>query len=226
MTVRHLGTFLAAPIKVQVVEYVAEQLGVADPSCLMKYAIREPTHREHAGEIQQAYGLRDFSEVVEEVTSWLDARSWTTGEGPKALFDGAVGWLRERQVLLPGMTTLTKLVGHVREEATQRLWESLCELLSTEQRRMLDLLLEVPDGARISELERLRKGPTKESGPQMGKALKRIIEVAGLGISEMDVAAVGGAGPLRAEREGAGDQAASGGAPAGDGAAAGGPGDR
>jgi hypothetical protein len=85
---------------------------------------------------------------------------------------------------------LTKLVGHVREEATQRLWESLCELLSTEQRRMLDLLLEVPDRARILELERLRKGPTRESGPQMEKALKRIIEVAGLGIGEMDVVAV------------------------------------
>ncbi|WUV16970.1 DUF4158 domain-containing protein [Streptomyces sp. NBC_01485] len=33
---------------------------------------------------------------------WLDARAWTTREGPKAIFDAAVGWLRERRVLLPG----------------------------------------------------------------------------------------------------------------------------
>ncbi|WP_460959975.1 DUF4158 domain-containing protein [Parasphingorhabdus pacifica] len=38
------------------------------------------------------------------MSEWLDARAWTTGDGPKALFDAAVGWLREREVLLPGAT--------------------------------------------------------------------------------------------------------------------------
>nr|WP_308346785.1 DUF4158 domain-containing protein [Streptomyces sp. ISL-66] len=70
----------------------------------------------------------------------MDARAWTTGEGPKALFDAAVGWLRERRVLLPGVTTLARLVAGVREAANQRLWETLYGLLSPGQRAALDEL--------------------------------------------------------------------------------------
>ena len=114
-TVRYVGTFLADPVDApsEVVDYVAEQLVIADPSCLKQYSQRETTHREHAGEIQRDYGLRDFPEL----SAWADARAWTTGEGPKATFDGAVAWLRERRVLLPGVSTLARLVARVQGEA-------------------------------------------------------------------------------------------------------------
>ena len=88
----------------------------------------------------------------------MDDRAWTTGDGPKALFAGAVAWLRERQVLLPGVTRLAKLVARVRDEAMQRLGDVLAAVVTPAQARMLELLLEVPDGARFSDLERLRNG--------------------------------------------------------------------
>ena len=47
-----------------VAQRVAEELGVADPDRLAEYAQREPTHREHAGEIQREYGYRDFSDLT------------------------------------------------------------------------------------------------------------------------------------------------------------------
>ncbi|WP_435889240.1 DUF4158 domain-containing protein [Streptosporangium canum] len=102
-------------------------------------------------------GWRDFAEVAEDLREWVDARAWTTGDGPKALFDAAAGWLRERRVLLPGATTLERLVGSVGEAANQRLWDSLYGLLSIGQRAVLDSLLQVPPGARVSELDRLRR---------------------------------------------------------------------
>jgi len=37
---------------------------------------------------------------------WVSALAWTTGDGPHLLFGAAVGWLRERLVLLPGATSL------------------------------------------------------------------------------------------------------------------------
>jgi hypothetical protein len=86
------------------------------------------------------------------------ARAWTSGDGPKAIFLDAMAWLRERKVLLPGVTTLARLVARVRDDTTHRLWRVLEALLTPAQRRLLDRLLEVPPGMRVSDLERWRKG--------------------------------------------------------------------
>ncbi|MFI9308786.1 DUF4158 domain-containing protein [Streptomyces triculaminicus] len=53
-----LGTFLSAPAEVPVgaAEFVAEQLGIEDPSCLKLYPERLPTQHEHAREIRRLLG--------------------------------------------------------------------------------------------------------------------------------------------------------------------------
>ena len=93
-------------------------------------------------------------------------------------------------MLLPGVTTLARLVAAVREAANQRLWDTLYGLLSTGQRAVLDSLLTVPPGARVSELDRLRRGPVRISGPQMKWALERAAEIAAFGMGELDVSAI------------------------------------
>ena len=57
----------------------------------------------------------------EEFRRFLDGRAWTHAEGPAALFEQAVGWLRRHRVLLPGVTVLTRLVNTVRDAAADRL---------------------------------------------------------------------------------------------------------
>ena len=95
VTVRALGLFLVDPLDVPtvVLDEVAGQLGVTDASWVKRYTGRRPTRFDHQGEINQNYGYRPFAQAK---------RAFTSGEGPKALFAGAVGWLRGRQVLLPG----------------------------------------------------------------------------------------------------------------------------
>lgn len=135
-------------------------------------------------------GWRDFAEVREELAAWLDARAWTTGDGPKALFDAAAGWLREGRVLLPGASRPARLVGTVREAANQRLWDTLYGMLGVGQRAVLDSLLTVPPGERVSELDRLRRGPVRVSGPQMKRAVERAEEIAALGMGALDVSGI------------------------------------
>jgi hypothetical protein len=56
-TVRCLGKFLADPldgVPTEAIDFLAGQLGIADPSCVKQYALRPQTHREHAAKIRNA----------------------------------------------------------------------------------------------------------------------------------------------------------------------------
>lgn len=192
-TVRWLGTFLEDPVDVpgEVLGFVAGQLGLADPSQVKRYTEREKTRFEHQWEIRRARGYREFVDAEEEFSGWVAARSRATGDGPKAIFTDGVAWLRERKVLLPGVTTLARLVASVCGETTRQMWEELAALPGPVQRRALDRLPEVPHGARVSDLERWRKGPVpRGSGQSVVKYLDQVAEISGLGLADLGIDAL------------------------------------
>jgi TnpA family transposase len=90
-TVRFLGTFLTDPTDVPtvVVRQLAQQLAIADIGVLPRYLDREPTRYEHAREIQQVYGYRDFTNHPEHfrLIRWLYTRAWLSDERPSVFFD-------------------------------------------------------------------------------------------------------------------------------------------
>jgi hypothetical protein len=119
------------------------------------------------------------------------ARSRATGDGPKAIFADGLAWLRERKVLLPGVTTLARLVASVRDESTRQMWEELARLPDPAQRRALDRLPGVPHGARVSDLERWRRGPApRGSGQSVAKYLDQVAEISGLGLGKLGIEAL------------------------------------
>ncbi len=191
-SVRAVGRFLLDPRDVPpgASAYIAAQLGLVDTSSLDRYARRGQTHRAHTGEIQRLYGYREFAETRTVFEVWLESRAWNRGDGPKALFDAGWQWLREKRVLLPGITTLTRLVASTREKSTERLWGTLSALLDPAQAARLDEVLEVADDGRVSTLERLRKGPRRVSGQQMRVSLERVAEIENLGFAGFDTSAV------------------------------------
>jgi hypothetical protein len=168
-TVRFLGTFLPGPTAVPgvVISYLANQLGIAAPSCLARYRERAETHHAHATEIQRRHGYRDFHQqpVHFRLVRWLYTRAWVSAERPIALFDLTTARLVKQKILLPGVTTLTRLVASVRDRAAARLWRILAELPSPLQRGRLLWLLQPAGGSnRYSLLDRLRRAPTRIRG--------------------------------------------------------------
>ncbi|MFD9456692.1 DUF4158 domain-containing protein [Streptomyces sp. NPDC059985] len=135
-TVRMLGTFLLddpGAMPASAVAFVAEQLHL-DPACLGEYAARPKTAYEYTWEIRDVYGYREFSAAEAEVRAFLAARVWASLEGPRALFDRAVVWLVDNRVLLPGITTLTRLVAEVRAPENASLYRTLDEVTRTTRR--------------------------------------------------------------------------------------------
>jgi Domain of unknown function (DUF4158) len=196
-TVRFTGLFLGDPLDVPavVVDYLAGQLGIADASSVKRYAERQSTQWEHAAEIRQAYGYRDFTGdgPQEEVRAFAAARAWTRTEGPRALFDQSVAWLRERKILLPGPSALARLVSEVRAAESDRLHGVMASAAARADAGLpgrLVSLLDVPGGSRVSEMERLRRSPVRASAPQMVRSLDRASELLAIGAGKADLAGV------------------------------------
>ncbi len=193
-TVRFLGTFLPDPTEVPwaAAAHLAEQLSIADPGVLKAYATRDATNREHAGEIQAAYGYTDFTDpaVQEDLQGWLGARTSLGTERPGLLFDLATARLLEAKVLLPGPTVLSRLIAAAREQASTHLWQALSAATTTDQKRALTCLLSVAAGERTSGLDRLRRGPTSVTAAGMLGALTRLAEIRDLGVGSIDLSAV------------------------------------
>jgi hypothetical protein len=67
-----------------------------------RYTERKPTAYEHSWEIRRRYGYREFDDPQwgRKFRAFLHGRAWTHAEGPVALFNHAVAWLRGNRVLL------------------------------------------------------------------------------------------------------------------------------
>ncbi len=180
-TVRFLGTFLTDPIEVPlgVVSYVSHQLDLTQTTCLPRYMERKQTPHAHRAEIQKAYQYWEFHELPWgfRLRRWLYTRTWLSNERPSHLFDRAAGWLIERKVLLPGISTLTRLIAQIRDRAALRAWKRLARLPREEQRHQLEALLVVPAGKRRSRFDQLRQGPRPVSSPSMITALERSLNL-------------------------------------------------
>jgi len=182
-TVRYLGTFIDRPVNVPpgVISVLAEQLGIA-ANCDLSPYMEGNTRWTHAEEIRRTYGYEVLASPVIgfRLMRWLFALCWTGTDRPSVLFQRAEGWLREHKVLLPGLTTLERVIAKVRDRATQRLWRHLTYRLTPEQRLRLELLPRTPEAANRSTLDRLRDGPTRQTSGELLRAIQRLNEIASL----------------------------------------------
>jgi hypothetical protein len=193
-TVRFLGTFLANPTDVPavVVDYLGRQLSITtDPKCLSRYG-RSEIRWDHAQQIKRVYGYHDFSEPQQylNLLRWLYTRASVSDERPSVLLDLATTRLVARKVLLPGVTVLARLISRVRARVASRLWRTLASKVTEKQRPKLEGLLVVKTASGPSELDRLRRAPTRVSGPALVLALNRLKEIRALGVSESSLAGI------------------------------------
>ena len=176
-TARFLGTFLLNPIEVpeKIALYLSDQLGIKrDLSFLKEYLERKATRYAHRDRIREFYGYQDFGGLNRfHLIRWVYYRTWMYSERPTLLFDLATSYLVERKILLPAVTTLTRLIAQIRDRSEKRLWKRLAFLPSLEQRSKIETLLVIPSENRRSLFDQLKKGPVRISGPALIEALKR-----------------------------------------------------
>jgi TnpA family transposase len=184
-TVRMLGTFLtdSGPVQVPevVIRYAAEQLGVREWTAARQYGDRPQTPYDHATQIRDLLGYREFSAAEGEVAAFIASRVAKTRDSRRELSDRAVLWLVENRVLLPGISTLSRLVAEVRRAELAAINSALADAAPPHMRGELVATLTVPDGKKVSVLEWMRTPVTRLSGTGMCEAFDRSAYVLGPG---------------------------------------------
>lgn len=188
-TVRFLGTFLPDPINIpaSVLNFIARQINVSTKN-LEQYMTRKVTRYAHCSEIQEFYGFHEFNTKPWRfrLSRLLYTRAWISNERPGLMFDFATSWLLQNKVLLPEVSTLSRLISEIRERAAKQLWKRLSSLPSSDQVNKLETLLIVPEGERISHFDRYRKGPVTISSPAFIVALDRYLDLKAFNLDNLD----------------------------------------
>ena len=176
-TVRFLGTFVDDPTNVpaDVLAYVAEQLDLHAPMDIGRYW-RGRTHWHHQEAIirQYQYHAFDAQPWHWRFVRWLYTRAWMAAERPSVLFDQATAYLLDQKILLPGVSTLSRLVAQVRERTQARLWQRLAAMPDATQRDQLALWLQASAPGRPTPLDSLRHPPTRISRTGFREAAERL----------------------------------------------------
>jgi TnpA family transposase len=178
-TVRLLGRFpdRFTDLPLGVIRAAASQLG-GDFSESARRAYEDGRQRwRHVAIITQRYGFRRFEDdgpARFRLTRWLYALCWTGEDRPIVLFDRAVPWLIANKVLLPGVTTLERLVGRICDRVERRQWRLLVGSLSPAQRRRIDQLFVPENPDALATLDTLRATPARRAPTELVRHLERL----------------------------------------------------
>ncbi|WUM11279.1 hypothetical protein OHB16_01045 [Streptomyces sp. NBC_00334] len=100
-----------------------------------------------------------------------------------ALFDQAVGWQRRHRVLLPGVSVPARKMSEVRAVAEKRLHATVARPAHRADAALPGDLVAtpaVPEGARFTELERLRRPPKRATSTAFARSLERVASAGAL----------------------------------------------
>jgi hypothetical protein len=173
-----LQALVGQRVPASVLGWTVREIGVGAATTLAGYGDGE-ARWEHQAEIRRAYGYRPFGDegAEDELALWLRARAWISAESHRVLFMRAVEHLTARRILLPGYSTLWRLVGSACEHADARGFALLADTLTGEQRDRLAGLLHTPAGRRVSVLERLRRPEVEPTIGGLVNGLGRVQEL-------------------------------------------------
>ena len=126
-----------------VLSYIAGQLQIETEE-FEQYAQRENTRREHLQELREVYGFRNFSESDAGLLLNYLLPLAMENDNISRLISIAIAQLKSQKIILPGITTIERIVREVSQTADDTVIKLINESLSEAQKQKLDELIESP----------------------------------------------------------------------------------
>jgi TnpA family transposase len=172
--VRLYGRFLndVPDLSPRIVNYLNRQLDLP-PALTIQIPQREATVLAHRQNILTYLGFRRFDQTAQEALSrWIKGQA-KQGVLPRDLFHQAEKYLFERRILLPGPSTVERLIIHVCSAVHAQVFEAIYQRLSPDLRQTIDHWLTVSAGEQRSYFQQLKAYPPAAKISSLQLYLKR-----------------------------------------------------
>ncbi|OHW61203.1 Tn3 transposase DDE domain protein [Andreesenia angusta] len=166
-----------------IVNYIARQIG-ADPALMKYYPQRENTIWDHLKEIRREYGYISFT-LKEYRLAFKHIYKLALEEGDAVpLLHECIDFLRSKQVILPAITTIERIVWEAREMAERKIFNTISKSLTSEQKEKLESVISTqsPSDTRRTILGWLKEAPGHPSPETFLKVIERLEYIRSLGL--------------------------------------------
>ncbi|SIO36560.1 Transposase and inactivated derivatives, TnpA family [Peptoclostridium litorale DSM 5388] len=135
-------------IPFKVIHFIADQFGI-EPEEFQNYAIRDNTRLEHLQEIRSVYNYTSFNDVTDSHKIINNLMPFAIeNDNAIRLLKIAIDKLRSDKIILPGITTLERIVIEARTAAENTVMKSINNSLTDSQKENLDKLIHAKDEKR------------------------------------------------------------------------------
>ncbi len=171
-----------------VIHYISKQIG-ATPSSLSLYPQRENTLWDHLKEIRSEYAFVNFTLKEYRMTfKHLHQLALENGDAMHLLHE-CISFLRKSKIILPAFTTLERMVWEARAMAEKKLFYTLSQSLTKEQKEKLEevITLQHPSESNKTILGWLKEPPEHPSPETFLKVIERLEYIRGMELETVQI---------------------------------------
>jgi len=153
--------------------YISEQLNI-NPKEFDLYFQRENTRMEHFQEIREIYGYRTYSD--KEYNYLIDYLVPLAMDNDNVfrLMKAAISELRNKMIILPGITTIERVVNEVITKSDNLVIDIINNSLTESQKKSLDFIIESPNETTKTTLAWLKEDPGQSTPNAFLEVIKRL----------------------------------------------------
>jgi len=157
-------------------QHVCQQLKLNAP-LFLNYPQREPTRREHIARLREYLGSRSLAHDDQELIVRHVTERLRSGERQYELLASAEQMLRAQHIILPGVTTLEKLIRAARTKAEDDLYREIVARIDEETRAKMLALLEPAEGQTLPPFQQLQQAAGLPSPETLDAELGALAQV-------------------------------------------------
>ncbi|AST91705.1 DDE transposase [Sutcliffiella cohnii] len=171
-----------------VIQYISKQIS-ASPSSLSYYPQRENTLWDHLKEIRSEYDFVTFTLSEYRMTfKHLHQLALENGDAIHLLHE-CIDFLRKNKIILPAITTLERIVWEAREMAEKKLFNTVSQSLTSEQKEKLEEIITSQHSSDSNKtiLGWLKEPPGHPSSETFLKVIERLEYIRGMELETVQI---------------------------------------